>query len=339
MPDPLAHFTGRSDEIAAFREWLADPRPACWLWAVHGISGVGKTTLSERLRLRECAPRGIPTARLDFSGEGLRSDRRLILDSLEAQFGTVVPAEAWARYHARRDELEKQLDALRSSAVHVHGDVYQEMTASDGGIIHGGEQRVGGVGRAYAEAEARAVNGMAWAFAQALAAGQGPRVIFCDTWEAVQGGDTVLRAWLADALFDPLRTLCPGARIVVAGRQPLAYPRLKGAADPRALREFTRDESDAYLRDRRLDDPVWHAEVYAQAQGHPLLTALWADLWAERGGLDAADLAGLTGEWTARAATEWVVGRMIQRRQKTDPRTADALRYGVVLRRFDLPAL
>jgi len=181
---------------------------------------------------------------------------------------------------------------------------------------------------------------MARALAQALAAGQGPLTVFCDTWEAVQGEiATGLRAWLADALFEPLRTLRPGARVVVAGRQSLDYPPLKEAADPRTLRHFSRGESDAYLCERGLDDPAGHAGVYEQARGHPLLTALWADLWAGRGGLDAADVRGMTGEWTARAATEWIVGRMVKRLGKTDPRTADALRYGVILRRFDLPAL
>jgi len=336
VPDPLAHFSGRGDEIAAFREWLADPAPACWVWAVHGISGVGKTTLSEWLRCRECAPRGIPTARLDFSGEGLRSDRRLILDSLEAQLRAAVPAGAWTAYHARRDELERQLAALRPPPTYIE----QTMTASGGGIIQSSQQRVESDGRAYAEAQDRAMAQMARALAQALAAGQGPPAVFCDTWEAVQGESAAgLRAWLADALFDSLRTLCPGARIVVAGRQSLDYPPLKEAADPRTLRHFSRHESDAYLCERGLDDPAGHAGVYEQACGHPLLTALWADLWAERGGLDAADVRGMTGEWTARAATEWIVGRMVKRLQKSDPRTADALRYGVILRRSDLPAL
>lgn len=294
MPDPLAHFTGRGDEIAAFREWLADPAPACWVWAVHGISGVGKTTLSEWLRHRECAPRGIPTARLDFSGERLRSDRRLILNRLEDQLRAAVPAGAWTAYHACRDELERQLAALRPPPTYIE----QTMTASGGGIIQSSRQRVESDGRAYAEAQDRAMVQMARALAQALAAGQGPLTVFCDTWEAVQGEiATGLRAWLADALFDPLRTLCPGARIVVAGRQSLDYPPLKEAADPRTLRAFTRDESDAYLCERGLDDPAGHAGVYEQARGHPLLTALWADLWAGRGGLDAADVRGMTGEW------------------------------------------
>lgn len=335
MPDPLAYFTGRDDEIAAFREWLADPVPACWVWAVYGISGVGKTTLSEWLRHRECAPRGIPTARLDFSGERLRSDRRLILDSLEAQLRAAAPAGAWAGYHACRDELERQLAALRPPPTYVE----QTMTASGGGIIQSSRQRVESGGR-YAEAQDRAMAQMARALAQALAAGQGPLTVFCGTWEAVQAESAAgLCAWLVDALFEPLRTLCPGARIVVAGRQSLDYPPLKEAADPRTLRAFTRHESDAYLCERGLDDPAGHAVVYEQARGHPLLTALWADLWVERGGLDAADVRGMTGEWTARAATEWIVGRMVKRLGKTDPRTADALRYGVILRRFDLPAL
>ena len=113
MPDALAHFTGRDGEIVAFRRWLADPSPVCWAWAVHGISGVGKTALLDWLQRRECAPRGIPAARLDFSGGLMRSDRRLVLDKLEAQLGAAAPAEAWDRYRARRDELEAQLAALR----------------------------------------------------------------------------------------------------------------------------------------------------------------------------------------------------------------------------------
>jgi len=336
MPDSLALFIGRDAEVAGFREWLADPAPSCWIWAVHGISGVGKTTLLDWLQRRECAPRGMPTARLDFSGESIRSDRRLVLDALEAQLRAAAPATAWERYHARRDELEAQLAALRPPPIHVE----QRMTATGGGIIQSSKQRVESDGRAYAEAETRAMNKMARAFAQALAADQGPLVIFCDAWEAVQTESAASqRAWLANAVFNPLHTLRPSARIVVAGRQRLTYPLLREAADPHALRAFARAESDAYLRNRGLDDPAWQIEVYAQTRGHPLLTAMWADLWAEAGGLEAADLARAAKEWTARAATDWIVGRMVTRLQETDPRAADALRYGVILRRFDLPAL
>jgi hypothetical protein len=330
LPPSLLHFTDRQDEIAAFRAWLDDPAPARWVWTVHGLSGLGKSTLADWLRHRECTPRHIPTARLDFARDLLRSDRRLVLDTLEAHLRPAAPADAWTAYHTRRDQLERQLAALRPSTVHYHVD--QTMTAAVGGIIRDTSQRMGGDGREYAEAQKHILAQMALAFARALAAGQGPLVVFCDTWEALQATGADLRAWLADALFAPLHDLRPAARLVIAGRQQLAYPPLQAAAAPNDLHPFTRPDSDAYLDERGLHDPTWRAAIYDQAQGNPLLTALWADLWAEGGGLDAADLSHISGEWTARAATEWVIGRMVTRLEQTDPRTAHALRYGVILR-------
>ncbi len=101
-PPSLLHFTDRQDEIAAFRAWLDDP--ACWVWTVHCISGLGKSTLADWLRHRECTSRHIPTAHLDFARDLLRSGRRLVLDTLEAHLRPAAPNDL-RPFSARRRDL------------------------------------------------------------------------------------------------------------------------------------------------------------------------------------------------------------------------------------------
>jgi len=348
MTNPLTYFSDREREIDAFRAFLDDP--ACWVWNLDGLSGCGKTTLIHYLIQRVCAPQHIPTAMLDFSGELLCTDRGAVLDALENQLYAGVPAngqhssgtspdatawsKAWERYHQQREKLLAELAAFRPTI-----KIDQRVIAREGSTIAQTEQKVE-ADRAYMERERQTWQQIAREFVLALSAVQGPLVIFCDTWEQVQGA-TPLESWLADALFIPLHHRRPATRVVIAGRQPLRCPALDTACTGQTLRFFEREESDEYLRGRGMADPDLQAAIFKVAQGHPLLTALWADLWKEaqeRGETwTAADVPLLRGKWSKEAAAEWIIGRMVKR--LGDARTADALRYGVVLRLFDLDAL
>jgi len=294
MTNPLTYFSDREREIDAFRAFLDDP--ACWVWNLDGLSGCGKTTLIHYLIQRVCAPQHIPTAMLDFSGELLCTDRGAVLDALENQLYAGVPAngqhssgtspdatawsKAWERYHQQREKLLAELAAFRPTI-----KIDQRVIAREGSTIAQTEQKVE-AGRAYMERERQTWQQIAREFVLALSAVQGPLVIFCDTWEQVQGA-TPLESWLADALFIPLHHRRPATRVVIAGRQPLRCPALDTACTSETLRFFEREESDEYLRDRRgMADPDLQAAIFKVAQGHPLLTALWADLTRARRDMD-----------------------------------------------------
>jgi tetratricopeptide (TPR) repeat protein len=320
-------LTDRHSQTEAFHVLLQDSQR--WIMPLCGLSGMGKSFLFDHLVRIECQRLNVPYARVDLGSAYLRGSYLRIMDELELGLGETIPTRHWSAYRRQREEALRRLSNRKIS-------LQQRVIIADNSVGQNITQRID-MGDALRLEEERTQHTVTDAFARCVARKQGPLVVFVDGWENVQAQeDPSLSAWLLDGLFAKLHGLRPGTRLIVAGRRPFRHPSLLTAVVPCSeLDEFSRADSAAFLSGRGVSDPLVQELVYDWVRGHPLLTAMLADQGEEtlKQGLTREPERSLE---TVQVIADWVRGRILER---LPPADRHLLRYGVVLRRFDLDTL
>lgn len=320
-------LTDREQQRVVFRSLLDDETR--WIMPLSGLGGIGKSFLFDHLIRLECNRLDAPYARLDLASPHLRSSYLHILDELELFSKRSIRSKHWATYRDERTNLLRRRDDQKRSFI-------QRIEATEGSTIQNVTQHID-MGDALRAEEERTRKDVTDAFVRCLAHDQRPLVVYIDGWEHVEGEeDKDLSIWLIEGLFARLHWLRPATRLIVAGRQGFDYPSLQGVSLPASeLGEFSREDTGHFLSQRGIANPEVQQMVYEWVHGHPLLTAMLADLGEDklRTGLSPAPS---YPDETAQIIADWVRHGILETLPVQD---RDLLAYGVVLRRFDLDAL
>ncbi|MFF0750514.1 trypsin-like peptidase domain-containing protein [Streptomyces sp. NPDC004267] len=271
-------FLGRGRELDALRAYIALPtEPAEPPVLLHGIGGIGKSTLLARFLLdglREAAPAGFPFAYIDFERPTLSiHEPATVIAESARQLGIQYPAHREA-FDALADRCGETASAQRGEREEL--DDLSRLSSTR--ATYGRDYSAGFHARASAR-EQDLARELATLVAGAVTTAPGtmdpPFVIAVDSFEEAQyrGSPLISRMW---AVWTALRAAYPRLRFVVAGRAPIDHP--AKVVDPRTmeLKELDEESSVALLRDRGIDDESVARSLYAQVGGHPLSLKLAA---------------------------------------------------------------
>ncbi len=328
----IRYFTDRDEQKAAFDQlWHADALP---LILFSGLSGTGKSTLIDWLIVNKCQPENIPSVKIDLLG-GL--EPKLLFDSLIRLFPSAAQERFRKAAEAAQQNYHQQQQAIWQANA-AHPIIAKQEAVGQGQInqaeihIHTGQaDAVANLTKIYQEQLTAAFQ------AERAHLPPGSAVIFLDTYEWVQ--DTSSREQIA-WLWQVLLACCdaaPGLRVVVGSRVDIACEMAQKWRDHQPLDAYNRQDSDAFLHSQNPKMPSdVQAEIFALAQGHPLLTEMAAQLWQEgeraHNPLTSAELKQRLHD---RSAEAWLYGRIINRLEELGERqVAAACRYGPLLRQL-----
>ncbi|MFF5367149.1 hypothetical protein [Streptomyces sp. NPDC013187] len=287
------------------------------VWQLYAPGGAGKTMQLRWLVSRYCvpAPRDVPCARIDFDVVNPHTVGRhpwLLLLEMADQFGRRLPGRPFESLTTGYGVHRVLLDRMPS-------DPGREVAAT-----------VDSLDTEAIEAELLA----AFADRLNLAVTGRPAVLVIDTLEELllhghAEAERLLR--MLAALLD----LCPGLRLILAGRYNLRTRLPKALRSFRKhqvkhirVRPFTASQARTYLTDvRGIRNPQLVRTAVRKARGLPFALALLADLVEHDPDITATELA---------ACDEPLVRYLIDRvvRRIDDPAVRWLLRYGVIPRRL-----
>ncbi|MBP9803948.1 MAG: hypothetical protein KBE22_03445 [Candidatus Accumulibacter sp.] len=331
--EPLAQiargFVGREKDIAKLRDFVDVLPPenrfdgwSRWLHnlvlgqkeplVVHGIGGIGKSTLMAQFILTHAAvtnERGFPFAYIDFDRLRLDPNNPItllteVLEQVGAQFAAIGSrAEEFSMQFREDMERGRTEQRTRSSAVE-----FARPVADHGGIERTTSQFA------------------SWIHGANL--GDRPFLLVLDTFEEVQvrgeeAVDAVFR-WL-EAMFQ-----LPQLRVVISGRAPVKDRKV---ARHVALGNFDKPAALAFLGHADLSSAVAE-EIFDKVGGNPLALRLCI-LLAQQHVLNTVNRKDLEG-WLGKKDGAYIQGYLYTRllRHVGDERVEKLAHPGLVLRRI-----
>ncbi|MFJ3906011.1 trypsin-like peptidase domain-containing protein [Streptomyces sp. NPDC090025] len=305
-------FHGRIRELDALRGYLALPtEPAEPPVLVHGIGGIGKSTLLARFlldSLREAAPDGFPFAYIDFERPTLTIHQpATVLGEAARQLGVQYP-ESRERFDSLADRCGRTAGVQRGERTRLDELSGLSVTRS----TYSRDYSAGFHARASAH-EQDLARELATLVGEAAAPPPGvmepPLVVVLDSFEEAQyrGSPALSRMW---AVWTALRAAYPRLRFVVAGRAPIEHPAKVLAPRTMELSELDEEASVSLLMSCRVEDETLARELYAQVGGHPLSLKLAART-AVSLGEDARSIGELLSGVTGRRRLRGSVDRML----------------------------
>ncbi|MFJ4080824.1 tetratricopeptide repeat protein [Streptomyces iakyrus] len=301
-----AGFVGRRVQLSLFAENLlkdpaADAEQADFLFHVHGLGGVGKSTLLREWQ--EAARRvGAVTAMVDESEvHGVPQTLTELVRQLAGQAGPLKEFDRAAELYRRAQETAADSvpqDGPRASPgeVSLSSRLVAQAALGAATVLPGG-----GLVAAMTspDAAAQAVDRLRAAGARALDIGGGDAdvtrlnhvfvselgrlcerhrwvVLFFDTWERT---GRYLDGWLRELVLDSDGRLPPNVMVVLAGRDELVerdWAMLRGVLVDVPLEVFTPAETRTLLAARGVLEPAVVDAVLRLSMGLPLLVELLA---------------------------------------------------------------
>ncbi|MFF0534300.1 hypothetical protein ACWDF1_22530 [Streptomyces coelicoflavus] len=318
--DHWAADFGRSAQFLQPKELLLDAEQLLdgthRVWQLYAPGGAGKTMQLRWFVSRYCvpAPRDVPCARIDFDVIDPHAVGRhpwLLLLEVADQFGRRLPGRPFesltAGYGVHRILLDRRpSEPGREAAARID--------SLDTGAI---------------ETELVA------AFADRLnLAADRPAVLVVDTLEELllHGHEETARLL---GMLARLLDLCPGLRLILAGRYNLRTRLPRALKDLRkhrvkhmGVRPFTAAQARTYLADvRGIGNPRLVRTAVRKARGLPFALALLADLVERDPNISPAELADCD-----EPLVRYLIDRVVRRID--DPAVRWLLRYGVIPRRL-----
>ncbi|MCX2180253.1 trypsin-like peptidase domain-containing protein [Streptomyces sp. SKN60] len=305
-------FHGRSRELDSLRAYLALPaEPAEPPVLLHGIGGIGKSTLLARFlldALKEAAPDGFPFACIDFERPTLSiHEPATVIAESARQLGIQYPEHREA-FDALAERCGRTAGVQRGERSQL--DELSRLSATR--ATYGRDYSAGFHARASAR-EQDLARELASLVAKAVAVPPGamepPLVIAVDSFEEAQyrGSPLISRMW---AVWTALRAAYPRLRFVVAGRAPIDHPARVVVPRDMELTELDEQASVDLLMSAGIDDESVARGLYARVGGHPLSLRLAART-ALSLGADTESLGELLSGLTARRRLHTSVDQML----------------------------
>jgi len=341
----LDAFVGRTRELERYQKFLGKDTP--WVLIIRGLGGSGKSTLLAELEKQ--TPRDTCVVTLDFAQKSLREDYLTFLENISQQVEPYCDAERTVDFRksiaAGRLEIGKRIAGGNTEI----GGITENMTVGNDTTASNVAFNVE-AGEASAEAAIQVtrheMREMARAkfYAQMKTFTKKRLVIMLDTCEWLNEKTAEAARWAGTELIIGLRkSLHDQGKecfVVMVGRVPLELEGINKAEwDQLILKMLDRLEVNQYLAEMEVHDPAIQDYIYNLTHGHPHSLAVIHDIWEEEwdGPIHTADLRKLKGLFYERALQD-VVDKDVLRHLLKSP-LDKVTRYGVLLRRFNLPLL
>ncbi len=336
-------FVGRTREAERYQKFLSKETP--WIMMIRGLGGGGKSTLLAEFERQ--TPRDTCVITLDFAQRTLREDYLTFLEHFSQQVESYCDPE-------RTVELRKSIATGRyeigkriAGGITTIEKIEQGMAAeADASIAHA-EQTIelGEPGIQETRHQMREAARERF-YAQMKTFSAKRLVILLDTceWLTEDTPETQAARWAGTELIKELRSrmhhqgkLC---YVVMASRLPLSLEGINEAEQEHVkLKMLDRAAVNAYVEDMQIHNPLIQDYIYAMTYGHPHSIAILYNIWEENWDtpLTVADLPALKEQFYERALQE-IIDKDIFKRLLKSP-LDELTRYGVLLRRFNLPLL
>ena len=336
-------FVGRTRELERYQKFLTRETP--WVLIIRGLGGSGKSTLLTELE--EQTPCDTCVVTLDFAQRSLREDYLTFLENISQQVEAYCDAERTVKFRksiaAGRYEIGKRIAGGKTEI----GEIKQDITTESDVEIHDAAQTIE-IGESKIEETHKQMRDMARGrfYDQIRTFTKKRLVIMLDTCEWLNEKTTEAKAarWAGTELIKGLRTRMRDqgktCLVVMASRVPLELESINEAElEQLKLKMLDRAEVNQYLAEMEIHDPTLQDNIYDLTYGHPHAMAIIYDIWEEQwdGPIRTSDFRRLKELFYERALQE-IIDKDVLRRLLKSP--LDKLtRYGVLLRRFNLPLL
>lgn len=339
----LSLFVGRQRELQRYQEFLAREIP--WVLIIRGLGGSGKSTFLSELEKQKLPDTCI--VMLDFAQKTLREDYLKFLEEVSRQVAPYCEPERIVEFKQSIIDGRTIIASRAAGNNTTIGEINQGITAGTSTAIHDADLKIE-VGEAQIQEARRQVRETAREklYAQMRTFSLKRLVIRLDTceWLNEETAEAEAARWAGTELMKGLRSRMQqqgkSCYVVMTSRVPL---QLEGINETEIeqwkLKMLQREEVNLYLEDIEIQDPLIQDYIYNMTYGHPHSVAIVHDICEEHWDrpLSAADLPTLKGLFYERALQD-VIDKDILKRLMKSP--LDVLtRYGVVLRRFNLPLL
>lgn len=298
-----------------------------WILVFYGLSGIGKTTLLKHLYTL-IDPK-IATVWIDFDIKSKRDYYEEILDDMALALRSHhLPQVAWEIYENKRKEIYASLDLSRMN-------IKQKMVATAGATISNSPQTIiVEMDKALARLEKKAALEHIQALLELIQHLDEQFIIFIDHWDTlVEHGTKDYQEWLIqDVLLEGHQRLANtrvSMRVIVGSDRPLDETDFNKGIINFELVPLSHEQCQQLMIQLGMEDPKIQDDICNRTGGNPLLISLAVTLWREA---NAIDLTDLEEDLSVRAASQWLLRRIIMR--LSDERTRDILTRGVMLQRW-----
>lgn len=245
-------FTNRENEISLFLTLLEATEPEYNILAIHGMAGVGKSTLLGEFE-RICAEREVLVVRIDGSEHKSAME---ILKVIRQHFGERLEA-----FSDSDENFERYLQLRRQ--LHAEGTIEPEIDVLYGIVT-----------KPEADFYLNAQSILAEKLLTSLEAVTETRfVVLIDSYEKISELDDWVRNGIVANLPENVVVAISG-REELKGRWEEWRPLIKSIE----LLSFDHELTREYLRKRGVEEKDLIEEIFKFTQGHPLCLALSADL-------------------------------------------------------------
>lgn len=326
-PPARLPFVGRQAERAAYQQFLREERGP-WLLDIYGQGGNGKSRLLKQFW--DDTPRNIQTRLLDFANEYLHTDVLSVAEAVGECLKPLVDARSFQTF-------QQEARAGRKRLVDTQISLSQQITVNTNADAQGLAQSMN-ASSLFNEMRRQVEFMVTEALLEMARAARGHSLtLMLDTCEWFhEPGCQEVGVWVKNTLPRLRERMGTGLRVVAAGRERLQSSAMNGEARSLSLDLLPQADLEHYLRQVGMQDARLRQAVYAMTQGHPLCLTIVADLWQERP-FTSADLPAFQETFSVLAVMQWVQERILDKRMEHP--YDDLVRYGVLLRSFDLPLL
>ena len=286
--------------------------------------------------------------KLDLVQESLRDDYLAFLSEFSQQIESYCDPERTVDFKKSvatgRAEIGKRV-ARGNTEI---GTIDQSLTAGSDVKISGADLKIklGETGSQETERQMREIAKEKF-YAQIKTFVKQRLVILLDTyeWLHVEGKETQAARWavteLLPGLYYRMHNVGKRCYLVMTSRIPLGLEGVKKQElEQWKLEMLDQDEVNTYLEAMGIHEPVMQEFIYNLTYGHPhslsIVSDICEDQWWDQS-LHLADLETLRDLFLERARKEVVEHDILERFLKSP--LLELTRYGVVLRRFNLPLL